>query len=959
MQTDVADADTFTWLDYSALRFFDEDLPGAGLIRPFSPTSTDFIGNADAQAQRFERSLERLMSTAALHSGEQLIRLGWAWLAGTVDVDGDPTRYCFPMISLPMERRSAADTAARGALSVAGAVLAAASTGASTLRTTESSLTKAGDAEITPLVENGDLRDQLLEQASFGDGRLYDRLDENRRWKAIDPEVFHELPELMTWCSDVATAVGLKVDQTFPLHSGIPTARRKESGISLHMGCGLYIDSSTTASTGTRKSSLVGLSNLSGLEGTAFAKLYGETVPAPTVERDVINLRPLSLRQRRVAGRVGGSDLAAISGAPGTGKSHVLTVVARDAVARGESVLVVAGSPHAVDVLVEHFSDTPGPTPVTFGGSRHGNRLAAELSELISRNEVATGVTGSADDHDRKIDSARRSLQIEAYALQINQDPTYRIETVAEVDRAGDLDELRGEIAKLEDPGWLKIGYKKRASLVKARLGMYDDRGDLEERLEELANKRDALRMLAAGGMTLTPRLDDLASKEEAAAKLRGRLLTDEWISSLGKDEKRTLAQVSSAVTSNRSARRRALAALDPEALTRAAPLWVGSVRDVDEVLPAVPGLFDLVIFDEAAQIDQMNAANGLVRAKRAVVCGDPNQLGHVSYLATDTVEEAAERFGTNAELLNPRAVSTFDAAVAQVPVEVLDEHFRSVPHLIEFSSRRFYGGELHVATRHPANEASDHIRISVVEGSRNKQKVNEVEVEECLRLVAEYISNGSRSIGLISPFRAQADALEEAILDKYRLEEIDAYGLRVGTVHSYQGDERDVLIMSFGVGTEEPDSSWRFVNQKTLFNVMVTRAREDVVVVTSRAEPPGLAGEYVKWAQPLTDLIADLGSTDPWVNRVADALTEQGVPVRLGYPVGRHVIDVVAGVGEHAVAIDCQPHADGAQTHMDRAMTLRRSGWRTADAYQTMWGDNPGQFAIELCSRYPKLRQG
>ena len=263
------------------------------------------------------------------------------------------------------------------------------------------------------------------------------------------------------------------------------------------------------------------------------------------------------------------------------------------------------------------------------------------------------------------------------------------------------------------------------------------------------------------------------------------------------------------------------------------------------------------------------------------------------------------------------------------------------------------------MATRHPANEASDHIRISVVEGSRNKQKVNEVEVEECLRLVAEYISMGSRSIGLISPFRAQADALEEAILDKYRLEEIDAYGLRVGTVHSYQGDERDVLIMSFGVGTEEPDSSWRFVNQKTLFNVMVTRAREDAVVVTSRAEPPGLAGEYEKWAQPLTDLIADLGSTDPWVNRVASALTDQGVPVRIGYQVGRHVIDVVAGAGEHAVAIDCRPHTDGASTHMDRAMTLRRSGWRTADAYQTMWGDNPGQFAIELCSRYPKLRQG
>ncbi len=953
-ETNVADAETFTWLTYSALGFFDESLPGSGIIRPLNPKGYVF-GTGTSQSTRFERSLERLVSTAALHSGEQLIRLGWAWIAGTVQVDGETIQYCFPLISMPMVRAGVAadiDRSVSKLARLAGSV--AASGMGSVVGASSPSLVPAGDSEITPLIDDNALRDQLLERASFGSGKLYDRFDEMLNFQPIDPKVFDELPELMTWCRDVVTAVGLKVDQTFPLHASIPTARRKEEGISLHMGCALYLDKPMTA--GTRSSSLINLASLAGLENTAFAKLYGETNIAPGQEREVIRIRPLSMRQRRVAGRAGANDLSVVSGAPGTGKSHVLTVIARDAVARGESVLVVAGSPHAVDVLVEHFADTPGPTPVTFGGSRHGNRLAAELSELISRNEVVGGDLGSADAHERKVASAQRSLRIEIEALKIEEDPSYRIDTVAEVDRAGDLDELRVEIEKVEDPGFFKFGAKRRATEVKGRLGPLEPGEDRAERLEALANKRDALRLIAAGGMTLTPRFDDIASREEAAAKLRGQMLTNEWIQGLGGDEKRTLAKISSAVTSNRSARRRALAALDPVALTRAAPLWVGSVRDVDDVLPAVAGLFDLVIFDEAAQIDQMNAANGLVRAKRAIVCGDPNQLGHVSYLSNDAVEEAAKRFGTNAELLNPRAVSTFDAAAAQVPVEVLDEHFRSVPHLIEFSSRRFYGGELHVLTRHPANEASDHIHVSVVSGSRNKQKVNEVEVAECLRLVEEHIANGSRSIGLISPFRAQADALEEAIITRYRLEEIDAYGLRVGTVHSYQGDEREVLIMSLCVGADEPDSAWRFVNQKTLFNVMVTRAREEAVVVTSRAEPPGLAGEYVAWAQPLDDLISDLGSTDPWVMRVAEALADHGVSVRVGYQIGRHHIDIVAGTGEHSVAIDCRPHVDGAETHLDRAMMLRRSGWRTADAYQTMWGDNPGQFAIELCSRFPKL---
>ena len=921
VRTDLVAADTFTWLTDAALGFFDPGAYGDGSIEPWK--SADGLSSISTA---FQRPMRRLLSKAALHPGEQLIRLGCVWFAGVVDVEGESTQFCFPAMSVPMTRDFvAADTTAEAAVGVLRSL-----TGSS-----QSRLIRAGDIEITSLVRDDDLEDALLEGAPVDGGKLSDASE-----------------DLLTWSSEVAKAVGIEISHTFPAHASTPTAERSKQGISMHLGCGLYLDK--PASAGTRKSSLLSLSMLRGLEDTAFGKVYGEGEIEPVREREVIRLRPLSLRQRAVAGRAGGSDVAVISGAPGTGKSHVLSVVARDAVARGESVLVVAGSPHAVDVLVEHFSATPGPTPVTFGGSRHGNRLAAELSELISRNDVPGRSTAASDDHSRGLTSASRSLQLELEALEIERDPSYRIEVVAELDRAGDLDELRLEVERAANPGFFKFGHRKRLALLRGRLGPTDDP---HVRLDELTRKRDALRLIAAGGMSLTPRLDDLASKEDQAAKLRGRQLTDQWISGLGRDEKRTLAQISSAVATNRSARRRALAALDPGALTRAAPLWVGSVRDVDEVLPEVAGLFDIAILDEAAQIDQMNAANALVRAKRTVVCGDPNQLGHTSYVSNEVVESAAKRFQTDPALLNPRSVSTFDIAAAQVPVEVLDEHFRSVPHLIEFSSRRFYGGELHVATRHPANEAADHIHVAVVDGSRDTNRVNQVEVGECLRLVEQYAATGSRSIGLISPFRAQADAIEQAILEKYRLEEIDAYGLRVGTVHSYQGDERDVLVASLAVGAEEADSAWRFVNQRNLFNVMVTRARKELVVVTSRSEPPGLAGEYVQWAEPLSDLTADVEIRDPWVRRVADALTDQGIPVRVGYRVGRHVVDVVAGRGEHAVAIDCGPRGPEAEVHIDRELSLRRLGWRTADAYQTMWKNNPGQFAIELRARFPRLQ--
>ena len=954
-KTDVSEPSTFTWLTYSALGFFGSEETKRGLIRPFD---VDIEMNAKGgRTPRFGVSLEKLLSQAALHSAEQLIQLGWVWFSGTVEVDREDTQFCFPAISMPMGRIGEVDDDDDDG--IAGRLISGLGVrGLDMTAGVRQLLQPAGDAEITPLVKDSDLRDQLLERANFGDGRLFDSLEDGKL-RPTDPSVFTELPELMTWCRDVAEAVGIKVETTYPLHGSIPTAQRKKRGISMHLGCALYLDQ--PAGQGSRKSSLLSLSKMKDLSGTAFAKLYGESEIDTRPERKVVAYRPLSQRQLRVAGRAGTADISALSGAPGTGKSHVLAVIARDAVARGESVLVVAGSPHAVDVLVEHFGETPGPTPVTFGGSRHGQRLAGELSELISRNEMARHAASGNADYSSIDSSTRRSLQLEAEALRIDTDPAYRIDAAAEVDRAGDFADLRQEIDKVVSPGWFKFGYKKRVSTVAARLGIdaaSSSADQIEARLAEIEVSRDALRVLAAGGNSLTPRLDDLYRNEAAAAKIRGREVTDAWIQGLGRDEKRTLAQISSAVTSNRSARRRALAALDPVALTRAAPLWVGSVRDVDEVLPEVPGLFDLVIFDEAAQIDQLNAANSLVRAKRALVCGDPNQLPHTSYISHAAVEKAAKEFGTNANLLNPRSISTFDVAAAQVPVEVLDEHFRSVPHLIEFSARRFYGGDLHIATRHPSNEAADHIEVSVVDGKRDAKKVNQAEVDECLQLVEKYAADGWRSIGLISPFRAQADAIEAAILDRYRLEEIDAYGLRVGTVHSYQGDERDVLIVSLAVGTAEADSAWRFVNQKNLFNVMVTRARKEVMVVASRPDPPGLVGEYLEWSEPLSDIIDDVPIDDPWVRRVADALGEQGVALRCGYRVGRHIIDIVAGIGENAVAIECRPHPDGPDTHMDRAMMLRRAGWQTADAFQTRWSDNPGQFAIELATRFPKIRQ-
>ena len=56
----------------------------------------------------------------------------------------------------------------------------------------------------------------------------------------------------------------------------------------------------------------------------------------------------------------------------------------------------------------------------------------------------------------------------------------------------------------------------------------------------------------------------------------------------------------------------------------RAFPLWSVSNLSARSALPLVPGLFDLVIIDEASQCDIPSIVPLLARSKRAVLAGDP-----------------------------------------------------------------------------------------------------------------------------------------------------------------------------------------------------------------------------------------------------------------------------------------------------------------------------------------------
>jgi hypothetical protein len=211
--------------------------------------------------------------------------------------------------------------------------------------------------------------------------------------------------------------------------------------------------------------------------------------------------------------------------------------------------------------------------------------------------------------------------------------------------------------------------------------------------------------------------------------------------------------------------------------------------------------------------------------------------------------------------------------------------------------------------------------------------------------LVRELADQGRTGIGVISPFRSQADALEAALLAAFPADRIEALRLRVGTVHAFQGSEADVVIASLGLAPGDTAARRRFVADPHLFNVLITRARERFVVVTALATADGLLGDYLAYAEkpPVPEPGPDATG---WAAALTAELHRLGARVRPGYPVGSWQLDLVVGDG---LGVLCGVHPDGPAAHIRRQRALHRAGWELADAFPSRWHGDPRRAALEI----------
>lgn len=713
---------------------------------------------------------------------------------------------------------------------------------------------------------------------------------------------------------------------------------------------------------------------------TAFAELYrtsdaSSSADAGHQSAEIRCSLPLNQRQRAAIQRVAGEAVVAVSGPPGTGKTHMIVAAATNAVAQGMSVLIATKSDFAAESTCELLDIYPTPRHVRFGQEQH-RREVADLLSSGSAAGISDENLGKLEDAEAAAWAAQNSKRDQVVETLIREQAFERAQTQERHAASGaqrmlevgfdmaDLDRLRSRASSRTG-----LGQKRALSQLRKKIGASSN-ASLEMMNASIAGAQAELAIRDALDRAQGSALDDLwkeldRSNVDAQAT---QAVTD--IARRSRPTPEAMASTAALATALRASLTSGQLDLPIETTTAFLyhlPFWVGTLDEIEQTLPTNPAMFDLVIFDEASQIDQLSAIPALCRAKRAMVVGDPKQLRHTPTITTEQIEAArlhiGLRPGPEAAILDVAENSLFDVAASATPVTWLDEHFRSVPHLIQFASERWYDNNLRLMTRHPSNEGLDVIHTHRVLAQRTS-KINEQEIEAVLARVRQLQDRARedretdrppRSVGVITPFVEQAEAIEQALATEFDYDTIREMKLRVGTVRGVQGTERDTVLVSLVIDERDFGRPLQMVEDPHLFNVMTTRARSQLEMFHSFDEsklPGGILADWFHYEKHPPGLSSQLAPINAgWTQRLAEALELGGVRVVTGYPIAGWSIDLVVGEGRAALGVETTVHPEGPTAHMERHLTLRRAGWDLVSMFESSWLLQTEEAAVHLAS--------
>ncbi|WP_026979079.1 AAA domain-containing protein [Flavobacterium tegetincola] len=267
---------------------------------------------------------------------------------------------------------------------------------------------------------------------------------------------------------------------------------------------------------------------------------------------------------------------------------------------------------------------------------------------------------------------------------------------------------------------------------------------------------------------------------------------------------------------------------------------------------------FDNVVFDEASQLKLEDNLPAMLKGKNIIIAGDEHQMPPSNYFSKvfdgaleeeDESEEESESINQKNAILGIESLLDF-AMEFKFDKNYLDFHYRSKhPYLIDFSNHAFYGSRLKPL---PSSNQAKPIEFYEVDGVFNDY-INEAEADKIIEVLnqIEALPNGKYpSVGIATFNITQRNFIKRKIIQKQndpdqtafneKILALEQAGLFIKNLENIQGDERDMIIISTTYGKKKDGKfiqAFGPINQSKgykLLNVIITRAKEKIVVITS-----------------------------------------------------------------------------------------------------------------------------
>ncbi len=417
-------------------------------------------------------------------------------------------------------------------------------------------------------------------------------------------------------------------------------------------------------------------------------------------------------------------------------------------------------------------------------------------------------------------------------------------------------------------------------------------------------------------------------------------------------------------------------------------PVLMMSPLSVAQFLEPGGLTFDLLVIDEASQIQPVDAIGAIARCRQIVVVGDDKQLPPTRFFDKVLAGDDDDEDETTTNITDVESVLGLCVSKG-IPQRMLRWHYRSRHQsLIAISNRQFYEDKLFIVpSPYTAGAgmglAFHHLSDTVYESGANIEEAKQV-AEAIVRHARE---NPNLSLGVATfstkQRRAVLDELERLRRLNKDTEDFFTNGhpaepFFVKNLENIQGDERDVIFISVGYGKNAAGSmsmSFGPLNRdggERRLNVLISRAKRrcdvfssitDGDIDTEKAKGKGVFAfklflHFARTGALTMGHKTDRDHDSPFEQQVADALKARGYIVHPQVGLAGFFIDLaVADIdrpGRYILGIECDGiayHGAGSARDRDRLRkaVLEDHGWILHRIWSADWFNRPQQELVKV----------